>query len=131
YGPLNLDAVIATSVTDPYAAADPGWARAEGPIVVGVSGHRTLAATDDVADRVGSVLDVLARRASGTELAVVSALAEGADRVVAAAALDRGARLEALLPLEIDDYRSDFTAPGSIAEFDACLERAESVAVTG
>ena len=77
------------------------------------------------------MLDVLAVRASGTELAVVSALAEGADRVVAAAALDRGARLEALLPLEIDDYRSDFTAPDSIAEFDALLERAESVAVTG
>lgn len=131
YGPLNLDAVIATSPTDPVAAADPAWAAPTGPLVVGVSGHRHLRAAADVGDRVGALVATLAARASAHGWRIVSALAEGADRVVAAAALDAGASLDAVLPLDLDDYATDFATAASLAEFRGLLERAASVSVVG
>lgn len=131
YGPLNLDAVVATSATDPVSAAAPEWAAAPRPLAVGVTGHRHLLARDDVADRVAAVVSTIASRAATFGWHVVSALAEGADRVVAAAGLAAGAGLEAVLPLEVEDYVADFAAPGSVAEFEALLARADSVSVTG
>lgn len=131
YGPLGVDAVIATSPTDPERAAEESWASPPGELVVGVTGHRRLADADRVAAAVGGVCGVLAARVGAHGWRLVSALAEGADRVVADAALAAGAGLDALLPLDIDDYRTDFTAAGSLAEFDRLLDRAESVAVTG
>ena len=96
---------------------------------IGVTGHRayddeaaTLAAIDEVLDRLVPTGD--------TEVEVVSALAEGADRVVAQRAMDRhGARLSALLPLAPDDYRADFHAPGSEAAFAALLDAAAEATV--
>ncbi len=131
YGPLNLDAVIATSATEPIAAAEPGWAAPGRPLTVGVSGHRHLLDRTDTEDRVASVLATLAQRASAHGWHVVSALAEGADRIVASAALDAGAGLDVVLPLDVDDYARDFTAPGSRAEFESLIQRADSVSVTG
>ncbi|MFT3852289.1 MAG: DUF952 domain-containing protein [Ilumatobacteraceae bacterium] len=131
YGPLNLDAVIATSPTDPEAAADPAWAASPVPLVVGVTGHRHLLDRADVEDRVASVVRTIAARAEPDGWQVVSALAEGADRIVTAAALAEGAGLDAVLPLEVDDYGRDFTAPGSLDEFHGLLDRAASVSVTG
>ena len=131
YGPLNLDAVIATSATDPIAAAEPTWAAPGRPLTVGVTGHRHLRERTDVEERVASVLATLAARGSAHGWHVVSALAEGADRVVAAAALEAGAGLDVVLPLDVDEYASDFAAPGSRAEFESLIQRADSVSVTG
>jgi len=130
YGPLNLDAVIAISPTDPERAADPSWASPAASLTVGVTGHRHLLDVADVADRVASVMRTIsARAANGWQ--IVSALAEGADRVVARAALAEGAILDAVLPLEADDYAADFTAPDSRRDFRDLLDRAVSVSVTG
>jgi uncharacterized protein (DUF952 family) len=131
HGPLDLDAVIATSATDPERAADVGWAAAARELVVGVTGHRLVEDRASVERAVAGVGAVLAARAGAHGWRVVSALAEGADRIVAAAALAGNAHLDAVLPLDPDDYRRDFTGPGSEAEFDALLARADSVAVTG
>ena len=52
---------------------------------------------------------------------VLSALAEGADRLVARVALAQGVKLVAPLPLPIEEYRRDFEPglePGNMAEFD-------------
>jgi glutathione S-transferase len=131
HGPLNLDAVIATSATDPERAADGAWAAVSGELVVGVTGHRLVGERARVERATGGVAEVLAARAGAHGWRVVSALAEGADRIVASAALAAGAHLDAVLPLEPDDYRTDFAEPGSVAEFDALLARSDSVAVTG
>lgn len=73
------------------------------------------------------MLDGLVGQAGDAELEVWSSLAEGADRVIARQLLERGAALIAVLPLEPDDYRRDFTATESLAEFDHLLARAHQV----
>jgi hypothetical protein len=62
-----------------------------------------------------------------TELAVVSPLAEGADRIVAEAGLRAGARLEVVLPLTRADYEQDFETEASRAIFRGLLDAAASV----
>ena len=96
---------------------------------VGVSGHRALADPDRVADEVDRALDRLVA-STPAALVVVSGLAEGADRIVAARVLARpGARLEAVLPLPPDDYEADFADDGSRREFRELLEAADRVTV--
>jgi hypothetical protein len=56
----------------------------------------------------------------------VSPLAEGADQLGATVALELGYRLQAILPLPPDDYRTDFDAAG-LAGFDALLRRADTI----
>lgn len=63
-------------------------------------------------------------------LTAVSSLAEGADRLVARAVLDRpGGRLIALLPLPPEDYVRDFAEAGSVEEFNDLLAAADEVEV--
>jgi hypothetical protein len=131
YGPLNLDAVIATSATEPGHVADPVWSAAAEELVVGVTGHRHLSDPHDVASRVGALTDVLASRAGANGWRLVSSLAEGADRIVARHALLRGASLDVVLPLEEAEYAKDFDSPASLEEFEDLLDGADSIAVTG
>jgi hypothetical protein len=65
--------------------------------------------------------------AQPAELAVVSSLAEGADRIVAEAGLAASARLEVVLPAPKAIYQRDFATEASKAEFLALLSRASSV----
>lgn len=73
------------------------------------------------------------------EFVVVSAVAEGADRIVAHAGLAEGYRLDLVLPFAAADYRKDFdeewepknwSRPGSAGEFDELLRQARTVVVT-
>src|ERR687885_794815 len=57
-------------------------------------------------------------------IAVVSPLAEGADRVVAREALAAGYPLYCLLPFASDEYAVDFQSPSSLAEYHHLLESA-------
>lgn len=82
---------------------------------------------DPVAVRaaIDGVLDGL-----GGPITAVSSLAEGADRVVARAALARpGGRLEVPLPLEVADYAADFADDASVLEFNDLLAAADEVEV--
>ncbi|HEV2269325.1 MAG TPA: hypothetical protein VGR92_07705, partial [Steroidobacteraceae bacterium] len=63
----------------------------------------------------------LRQRYPSTPLRIVTALAEGADRLVAEVALEGGHELLVPLPLEPADYEHDF--PASAAEFHAILRR--------
>jgi len=112
---------------------------------VGVTGHRpgpklhedARAAIAATLDRVFKTLsEGLAPAIDGArwafsareaELAVVTALAEGADRIVAEAALRAGASLEVVLPARRAVYERDFETERSKAEFRALLARAGSV----
>ena len=79
------------------------------------------AARDVVDKRDGEMID------RKLELVVVSALAEGADRIVANAGLDAGYLLEAVLPFAREEYARDFETEASRKEFDGLLRRAASV----
>jgi hypothetical protein len=97
---------------------------------IGVTGHRNLPDSDELRKAINDAID-LAIAESGhsaaatpntpVTLTVVSALAEGADRMVARAVLDRpGSKLISVLPVcknDIDVYLSDFADDESRAEF--------------
>jgi hypothetical protein len=93
------------------------------PLVIGVTGHRDLRRTDFPVyrRRVSELFGALRQQYPGTPLRVISALAEGADRLVAEVALESGCELIAALPLEAGEYERDF--PDSIEEFRALLAR--------
>lgn len=112
---------------------------------IGVTGHRPGPKLPDDAqpviaetlERIFSAISDSLTQASGgerwafgkepAELAVVSALAEGADRLVAEAGLAAGASLEVVLPLPKDEYAEDFETPESKSAFAQLLSRAGSV----
>jgi len=101
---------------------------------VGVVGHRNnRIRPEDAAPlgaRVKEVLDRLALIAGGqgaNGLSVTSALAEGADRMGARAALASGYRLECPLPFERSEYEKDFSTEASRHEFRALLDAATSI----
>jgi hypothetical protein len=112
---------------------------------VGVTGHRLgpKLSPDDVAPLRGNVDRILAAVAASAhstiatrggslldkqlELVVVSALAEGADRIVAEAGLAAGYALEAVLPFARAEYLRDFETADSRATFEAMLDCASAV----
>jgi hypothetical protein len=103
------------------------------PLVIGVTGHRDLR-DEDVPRLEAEIVGIIARLRldyleddSETPIIVLSALAEGADRLVVRVALAQGARLIAPLPLPREEYRRDFEPglkPGNAAEFDELLAQA-------
>jgi len=97
-------------------------------IVVGVTGHRVLGEPDRIRDGVNLAIRRIEQHFPGNPLTVVSALAEGADRLVASEILARaGGRLVAVLPFPISDYLTDFKSTDSRDEFSSLIERADEV----
>lgn len=97
------------------------------PIFIGVTGHRlnVLAPrrAKSLATELRNVLGAVSRRHANRTI-IISALAEGADRLAAHAALALGLGLDVLLPFPRDLYRQDFSQSRSLAEFDQLLGRA-------
>jgi hypothetical protein len=109
------------------------------PIVIGVTGHRDLRPQDMAAleREIGEVFTRLRRDYTGeghgsTPLILLSALAEGADRVFARVALKMGIKLIAPMPMPIAEYRTDFE-PGlnqnAATEFDQLMAQAAAAPV--
>ena len=97
-------------------------------IRVGVTGHRILAEPEKIDEAVGQALRQIEQKFPGEPITVVSALAEGADRIVARHVLSRDdAGLIVPLPLAPSDYLSDFHSEDSRAEFLRLLNRADQV----
>ena len=111
---------------------------------VGVTGHRChrLLQMDEplLRQRVYDVLEwLIAHEGSAANLslfgldgvcgsvAVISALAEGADQLVAEEALRLGCALRCSLPFERDEYAADFAVPAAQEEYRALLAKAEGV----
>lgn len=98
------------------------------PLVVGITGHRDIRAEDreELQRRVRGILLKLRKDYPATPLILLSALAEGADRLAARAALDGevDARLVVPLPMAREIYEEDFTSRGSLDEFRELLRRA-------
>lgn len=115
------------------AEGEPAAARV---IRVGVTGHRTFIDPAGARARVRGALERLLRLAGDegdgvrVHLEVISALAEGADRLVAREALDLpGATLSAVLPFPVEDYAQDFRSEDSRREFADLLGLARTVEV--
>lgn len=107
------------------------------PLVMraGISGHRWP--DDDEARRAvaTALADVFARCANRStpwtpvDMAVLSSLAEGADRLAADWAVRNGVQLEAVLPMPPDEYAADFATEASRAHFRQLLGAAAAVSV--
>jgi hypothetical protein len=97
------------------------------PLVVGVTGHTDL--VDDAMPPVrAQVRQVLARMRDShphTPLQVISALAEGADQLVAEEALALGIELAAVLPMPLPRYASTFESAAGCARLHALWQRAQ------
>jgi hypothetical protein len=96
---------------------------------VGVTGHRHLAEPLRVRDRCAETLREVRR--PDADIEIWSSLAEGADRIVAELVPSEADRLVAVLPLDPDDYRHDFSTSGSRRQFDALMAVADRVEITG
>jgi hypothetical protein len=80
-----------------------------------------------VARRLGQVLSGLGRGVDDRTMTAVTALAEGSDRLFADAALERGWRLDVLLPLASEDYETTFSDASATPHYRALLARASQV----
>ncbi len=96
---------------------------------VGVTGHRHVADPSGARDRCIESLQALRR--PHEEIEVWSSLAEGADRIVAELVPVAADALVAVLPLEPDDYRHDFSTHESRSQFDELIAAAQRVEVIG
>jgi hypothetical protein len=101
------------------------------PLVIGVTGHRDLCDQDIPA--LEAAVDGIFRRLRAdyrtergpTPIIMLSALAEGADQLVARVAQKNGAQLIAPMPMPIEEYRRDFEdgiKPNALEEFDAWIK---------
>ena len=94
-------------------------------ISIGISGHREIEDERGVLKRLTVVLKQLSRHYRLDS--IISPLADGADRLVAKILMEQhGARLITPLPVEVNEYREDFT-PESKKEFDALLQQSENI----
>jgi hypothetical protein len=94
------------------------------PFNVGVSGHRDLSPADlpRLRGLVAEFFTELGRHLPNTELRIILGMAEGADLLVAEAALDLGLMVEAVLPMPLEQYGEDF-GPQDLARLDNLLAR--------
>lgn len=97
-------------------------------VKIGVTGHRFLDETNKIVKAVDQALRKIAEN-FGTPFIVLTALAEGADRLVAhrAKAMQEDTHLIVLLPLKMEDYLDDFESLTSKAEFVNLLEIADEI----
>ncbi|WP_418640628.1 hypothetical protein [Sulfurimonas sp. ST-27] len=96
------------------------------PFIVGVTGHRDLTeeSRKSAQEEVAEVFKNLNKLLPNTEIYLLSPLADGADRIVAEAALDHNIKLISPLPFQKEEYLNDFN-DSSKDEFNALLKKAE------
>jgi len=109
---------------------------------VGIVGHRSdrIADPGQVRARIVEILLALEEAldksavsgfypAGRQPLRLVSALAEGADRIAAMAAVEAGIELDIVLPFVPTEYRKDFTDEASRKQFDELLDKSARVLI--
>ena len=100
------------------------------PIVIGVTGHRDLREQDlgQIRALVRTELQKLSAACPHSELIMLNSIASGGDSLCAQEALDLGMRLVCPLPLELDEYRDDFSDE-ELETFEGLLACADEVFV--
>ena len=95
---------------------------------IGVTGHRVLTDLDRIEVGVDQALDRIEEKFPGQPITAISALAEGADRLVVECVLRRpGARIIVPMPLPVSEYLEDFDSEDSCEEFTRLLALAHEV----
>ncbi len=74
-----------------------------------------------------AIVDTARKANTASAFVIVSSLAEGSDRIVAAAGLAAGFALQAVLPFDRAEYERDFETQMSRREFEELLARAGDV----
>jgi len=100
------------------------------PLMVGVTGHRDVTASDEppLRSRFSALLGEIAQTHPHTPLVVISGLAAGADMLAAEEAAARGIPVIAALPMPVERYEDDFS-PDQRVRFHAMLARCARVTV--
>ncbi|MFO7743732.1 MAG: hypothetical protein R6X31_15645 [Anaerolineae bacterium] len=97
-------------------------------LAIGAVGHRFLTELDKLASGVDRALDQIEAAFVHHPSTVISALAEGADRLIVYRVLSRSkAKLIVPLPLPQSDYMTDFSSPESREAFLGLLSQADQV----
>ncbi len=126
----TLTPVVATHF-DPWSGSRGVGAGAEFtvPLVVAITGHRDLVPAEipGIRTRVRALIQGLRDAYPDRAIVLMSAMAEGADRLVAEEAIDIGIPLVAVLPMPREHYLRDFVTPASCAEFDRLCGAAADV----
>jgi hypothetical protein len=95
---------------------------------IGVTGHRVLADLQKIESGVDEAIRRVQELFPSRRLQVISALAEGADRLVAYRVLQRpGSCLIVPLPMPTAEYIMDFRTPESRSDFLGLLARAKEI----
>jgi hypothetical protein len=129
-GERDKDRMMVREMPDIIAAAGMTVARLDDlePLRIAVTGHRVLAKVELVEAGIEAAIARIEASRPGRSLVVVSALAEGADRLVVRAVLKRaGSRLEAVLPLPKFDFLNEFETPDSKDDFLRLIAQADYV----
>jgi hypothetical protein len=111
-----------------------------GTLRIGVTGHRQTRRADKIAQAVREILSTLKKEVAQEAgavpftFAVISSLAEGSDRIVAAEVLQTTTSpeagrpwLEAILPFSTDEYEKDFSSEESVGEFRSLISKSSLV----
>jgi hypothetical protein len=87
------------------------------PLVIGVSGHRDLdpGGVAQLTQHTEAFLADLKQRLPDTELRIMVGMAQGADLLVARAALSAGWKVDAILPMPLARYVEDFDSESAAA----------------
>jgi len=127
--PLGLTLTAAEFFGD--ARSGPGAVRPQNQVLVGITGHRSLPEESALRRRLIEIIKHLQTNAAGdggpAQVVLLSSLAAGADCLAAEVVLDDlGGVLWAALPLELAEYRRDFSTE-ELPRFQRLLNRAEVV----
>jgi hypothetical protein len=97
------------------------------PLIVGLIGHRKLL-PEELDGLVAEFDDFLAGLIGSfkhTPILLLTSLAEGADRIALRSRFRDSLTIYAVLPFEIEDYRSDFQGEHSLKDFEDSLNRVD------
>jgi hypothetical protein len=96
------------------------------PIVIGVRGHRDLRDEDlsSLREAVRKAFEFESKAAPHTRITVLTSLADGADRLVAAVAAELGHTLIVALPCSVDDFKPMLRDDDARRDFDDLLSKA-------
>ena len=100
------------------------------PIMIGITGHRNIdeSSLPVLEKRTLEVFSNIKQQYVNSEIIVMSALAIGADTLCAEAAIEAGCKLVVPIPMELTEYRKDFSEEDAI-RFDSIIKRADEVIV--
>ena len=98
------------------------------PIVLGITGHRDLIEKDIpiLKKKVKEIFLELKQKYQNSEIYLISALAEGADMLVAEVAYECEVKVSAVLPYEKQRYMKSFDNPENIKNFEELYKKAKS-----